>query len=250
MTSWERLRERTLSVAAVREVDRIAMEEFHMNSLVLMENAALSCVDWLTQRFSQNTRALFLCGRGNNGGDGLAIVRHLRLYGWQCRVLVSGPVHALSPDARVNWQILTARGHRDCCVVGDPATAGAGVTPAVDIAQLLVDADVIVDAMLGSGASGVPRAPFDKWIQMANAAPGVRVAIDIPAGVDAETGMVAPIAFRAAATLTFIARKPGFRQPAAQANLGEVSVMSIGIPNELVDELLPQSLSSAPGGGS
>lgn len=244
-SAWDQLRSRTLSVAAVRDIDRRAIDDFNMHSLVLMENAALSCVRWLTERFANalpnaRMRVVLLCGRGNNGGDGLAMARHLRLIGWQCTVLVAGPVHALSPDARANWQILTARSHKDCYVLNDPSTSGVGKNTAstCDWPKLLADADLIIDAMVGSGASGPPRPPFDQWIRVANSANGSRVAIDIPTGIDGETGAVSENAFRASATLTFVARKPGLNQPEAQTHVGEVAVMSIGIPVEMIEELL------------
>jgi NAD(P)H-hydrate epimerase len=95
--------------------------------------------------------------------------------------------------------------------------------------------------MLGSGARGTPRAPLDKWIELANAASARRIAIDIPTGLDADAGDPAAVTLRAHHTLTFVARKPGFHQPQAQEFLGEVDVLPIGIPVELVEELLAQS---------
>lgn len=267
MTRWERLRDRTLSVAAIRQVDRTAVEQFHIHSLVLMENASSACARWLAERSTPRAtslpesmpatgsgnfaevptaarRAVILCGRGNNGGDGLAIARHLRSFDWQCEVILLGPIEQLSSDARANWQILTARSSCGCTVVTDAASQDE------ETARLIESADVIIDAMLGTGASGSPRAPLDRWIELANRAAAERIAIDIPTGLDAETGSVAPRTFRADVTLSFVARKPGFRDPTAQSFLGEVNVMPIGIPVELIDELLAQSVSTAPGGGS
>lgn len=247
LTAWDQLRSRTLSVAAVRDIDRRAVEDFNMHSLVLMENAAISCVRWLTERHASQTqpslgRVVLLCGRGNNGGDGLAMARHLRLLGWPCSVLVAGPIHALSPDSRANWQVLTARGQNDCYVLNDPSSSGSGKNPALtcDWQRIISDADLIIDAMVGSGASGPPRPPFDHWIRVANAAKGTRVAIDIPTGIDGQTGAVSKNAFQASATLTFVARKPGLDQPEAKAHVGEVAVMSIGIPVEMIEELLAE----------
>ena len=118
------------------------------------------------------------------------------------------------------------------------------------VERLIAAADVVVDAMLGSGASGPPRDPFDHWIEIANNARAQRVAIDIPTGLNADSGEVAQPTFMAHATLTFVARKPGFQSPQARQVLGEVVVMPIGIPVELIEELLAQSVSIAPAGGS
>lgn len=246
MTPWQRLCERTLSVAQIREVDRIAVDQFHMHSLLLMENAALTSAGWLVERFGSSFRTVILCGRGNNGGDGLALARHLRLAGWSVEVIVLGPVERLSPDAYANWRILTARDNAHCSMFEPEefATADEQVGQRIGVAQL------VIDAMLGSGASGSPRAPFDRWIEQANRARCSRVALDIPTGLDAESGAVAEGTFRADATLTFVARKPGFSDPRAKAMLGEVVVLPIGIPVELIEQLLDQSESSGPGGGS
>ncbi len=232
--AWHRLKQCTLSVASIREVDRVAVERFHMHSLVLMENAALGCVQWLTHRFTTPTRAVILCGRGNNGGDGLAIARHLRLANWSCEVLLIGPIAKLSPDALCNWQILNARGS-DYCTLLDESWSSQ---QCAGLAEQLNRADVIIDAMLGSGATGTPRAPMSDLIRLANAASAARIAIDIPTGLDATTGQPAATTFQAEATLTFVARKPGFDVPAAQSYLGHVEVLPIGIPVELIEDLL------------
>lgn len=233
-TLLEELQGKTLSVAAIRAVDRTAIEEFHMHSLVLMENAAGNCARWLVERFAGGSRAVLLCGSGNNGGDGLVIARHLRLAGWRCAVFVLGPEEKLSADALANWKILTARNSPDNTMIF-PSDAQSSSGPVI---EAIAAADVIVDAMLGSGARGVPRPPLGRWIELANAAAAKRIAIDIPTGLDADSGEPAQPTFRADATLTFVARKPGFDQPQARQFLGEVSVLPIGIPVELVEELV------------
>lgn len=235
-------------MAAIRNVDRLAMEQFYMHSLVLMENAAAACARWLCERYHGPRNAVLLCGRGNNGGDGLAIARHLKVSGWMCQVILLGPLEKLSADTLANWRILTARTAVGSLIVDERMeTASVDELTNRDAFQ---QGNVIVDAMLGSGASGSPRAPFDQWIEWANSSNGERIAIDIPTGLDAESGAVAATVFKASATLTFVARKPGFAKPEANKCLGHVEVMPIGIPIELIDQLLDQSVSSGPGGGS
>jgi NAD(P)H-hydrate epimerase len=250
-TKCERLQALTLSVAAIRDVDRLAVDQFHMHPLVLMENAAGNCARWLLARYQPaSPRTVLLCGRGNNGGDGLVIARHLRLAGWQCEVFALGPEQEMSRDALANWQILTARSSPGNTLVHAAAAASADRRSSQQLEQALAGAELIIDAMLGTGARGLPRPPLDGWIELANAASATRIAIDIPTGLDAETGEVAAITFRAQHTLSFVAHKPGFHRPQARATLGEVSVLPIGIPVELIEQLLTQSLSSSPGGGS
>jgi len=261
---WEspcqQLRGRTLSVDLIRQVDRMAVERFGMHSLVLMENAALACARWLdawpklrrpisdqtltSTSFRVAGRATMLCGRGNNGGDGLAIARHLRAEGWHCDVFVLGPLDGLSSDARANLEILTAVDTRAVVIVDAEDALESLVDVSIDAA------DVVIDAMLGSGARGAPRPPLDRWINRANAASALRVAIDIPTGLDAASGDVAETVLLADITLTFVALKPGFHRLAAQRVLGEVIVMPIGIPVELIRELLNQSEPSELCGGS
>ena len=249
-TAWQQLKQRTLSVETIRQVDRTAVERFGMNSLVLMENAAIQCALWLQVNFALS-RTLILCGRGNNGGDGLAIARHLRLAGWPCQVNQLGPIEKLTPDAQANWRILTqGTGHRPMIGLGfqpvsdlgenllwDPTTSGSSLVDSERSASGL-EPELIIDALLGSGAQGAPRAPMNDWIERANACSAKRIAIDIPSGLDATTGQPAQPTFRADATLTFVARKVGFQSAAAQEYLGTIEVLPIGIPTQLIEELL------------
>lgn len=236
-TAWQQLKAGALSVETIRQVDRTAIERFGMHSLVLMENAALGCARWLTERYVA-PRTQVMCGRGNNGGDGLAIARHLRLAGWPCHVIQLGPIDQLSSDARANWNILTAKQVTDSTVWEQ----GRETLPSDSVAKQLSQAELIVDALLGSGAQGNPRQPMDSWIELANCSPAQRIAIDIPSGLDATTGQPAPTTFQAHATLTFVARKVGFAAPEAQPYLGHVEVLPIGIPVELIEELLPLTI--------
>lgn len=237
-TVWKQLADQILTVAQIREVDRVAVERYHMHSLVLMENAALGCARWLESRFPDPENALILCGRGNNGGDGLAIARHLRVLGWKCRVVVLGPIEKLSRDARANLEILIAGGSRELILwqeeQNDPLQQSK-------LETWIATANVIVDAMLGTGATGELKSPFDNWINFANAAKSQRVAIDIPTGWDATTGEVGKVAFKPDATLTFVARKPAMAQPTAAKLLGEIVVLPIGIPEEQIEEMLLKS---------
>ena len=234
-TAWKELSERFLSVAQIRDIDRVAVERFHMNSLVLMENAALGCVRWIESRFPEGDEALILCGRGNNGGDGLAIARHLRVLGWTCRVVVAGPLEKMSTDARANLEILLAGGGRDLLRWDDQLEDSS---QNATLQTWLDSADVIIDAMLGTGASGEPKPPLKSWINLANQSNAQRVAIDIPTGWDATTGESSESTFKADATLTFVAHKAAMAQPAAAKLLGEIVVLPIGIPEEQIEELL------------
>ena len=236
-TAWKQLANRFLTVEQIREVDRTAVERFRMNSLVLMENAALGCVGWLADRFPEGGNAVILCGRGNNGGDGLAITRHLRVLGWTCRASVLGTAEKMSADARANLEILIAGGSRDLLLWNEGLQDSSQHSMLV---QWIASATLIIDAMLGTGASGEPQAPLDNWISLANRTSAQRVAIDIPTGWEATTGEIRENTFKADVTLTFVARKPAMALPGAAKFLGEVVVLPIGIPEELIEELLAE----------
>ncbi len=255
-TVCNQLAQRILSVARIREVDRIAVERYRMHSLVLMENAALGCVRWLEQRFPNAGQAVVLCGRGNNGGDGLAIARHLRVLGWTCHIVVLGPMSNMSVDARANLEILIAGGGADLLQWGASMEAAKEMAEdqiaeyetvqkaeqeRVQLKQLqdwLESADVVIDAMLGTGATGEPKGPLSTWIELANRSTACRIAIDIPTGWNATTGQESARTFKADATLTFVARKPAMAFATAAQVLGEIVVLPIGIPEELIRELL------------
>lgn len=228
LTAWQRLSRAVLSTAQVRQVDRLAVERYGMHSLVLMENAALGCVHWLLHKFTEPQSTTILCGSGNNGGDGLAIARHLLNCGWPCRVLVCGPAEKLSDDARANLEILTA---------GD----GLQVEWVTELPNRLPDfsaSQLIIDALLGTGAKGDPREPLASLIRVANRASAFRVAIDIPTGVDVESGQTGSPCFQTDATLTFVARKPAMQLEASPHLFGSIQVIPIGVPAQLLRDLL------------
>jgi NAD(P)H-hydrate epimerase len=204
----------------VREVDRRAVEQLGFSSLVLMENAGRGCADVLCQ-LGIHGPVLICCGRGNNGGDGFVIARHLRLRGLKPRVLLFCDPDELRGDAAANYQILTRCGE---------AVQTVASTWEEPLAAALAEADWVVDALLGTGSRGEPRPPLDAVIQRLNAAAVQRLAVDLPSGLDCDTGQPARATFRADHTCTFVALKVGFRAPAAQLFLGTVHVLDIGVP--------------------
>jgi NAD(P)H-hydrate epimerase len=222
----------SLTVTESREVDRVAVERLGIPSLLLMENAGRGCADALYQRLRGGPVAVF-CGAGNNGGDGLVIARHLAVRGIEVGVLLVPPASKLTGDAATNHRILR------CCDVPIVELAGEGgptaITEALDF-FLDEPAEWIVDALLGTGAKGAPRPPYDSIIEWINAEDSRRLAVDVPSGLDADTGAASPTTIAADLTVTFVAAKSGFATPAARPYLGEVVVVDIGVP---LDTLLP-----------
>ena len=236
-----------LPTARIRQVDRDAIDQLGMHSLVLMENAALQCSMWLKNNFSNsnpNPRTLVLCGKGNNGGDGLAITRHLRSYGWTTDVLQLGPVDQLSNDARANWEINLAsskndrnRFGRNVLHNGHIETKTCESVEDQNLAAIFTEAELILDAMLGTGVTGEPRSPFDGWIAAANDSQAIRVAIDVPTGMNADSGEASDCAFKPHVTLTFVAKKLAM-SGASEEKFGRIEVFPIGVPHAILAKLL------------
>jgi len=200
--------------AAQRALDRWAIEQRGVAGLELMERAAAGLARIVEERCPAGTIAI-VCGRGNNGGDGLAAARILRNAGREVDIQLLCEPDALRGDARVNLDRLPGAPPR-------PFNPGT-----------MLDARGIVDAILGTGASGAPRglvADAIDSVALAFSRACNVVACDVPSGVDASTGEIAGSAVRAHATATFSAGKPGLWISPGKDQAGEVFVVSIGIP--------------------
>lgn len=200
-----------------------------MSGLVLMENAGRGCADVLCDVGIAGP-VLICCGKGNNGGDGLVVARHLDVRGYQPLVLLACAASELKADAAVNLSILR-RTSVEIKQVDSSRDWGS-------IAHWFDIADWVVDALLGTGSQGEPRFPIDELIRRANAATARKLAIDLPSGLDCDTGQPANETFRAAHTCALVAQKAGFQTEGAQPFLGTVHVLDIGTPREVLDAVL------------
>ena len=213
----------------IRSVDRRAIDEYGMTGLVLMENAGRGCVDVLCG-IGIAGPVVICCGPGNNGGDGFVIARHLDLRGFAVRVLLFCEPAKLQGDALANFAIL-AKCNMPIHIFGNRHDSAR-------LAELRRGADWIVDALLGTGSRGEPRPPLDAVIDQLNASTAKRLAVDLPSGLDCDTGEPARHTFRADHTCTFVAAKPGFANPVARPFVGQLHVLDIGAPRKLIDEIL------------
>ncbi len=196
----------------MRAVDRWAIEQ-GVPSLDLMERAGAG-VYRAVEELAPDGPVVVVCGKGNNGGDGLVVARLLREAGRSVTVLCTAPVEEFSGDAAV--QLARLPGERPL-----ELTALDGV---------LEGAAVVVDALLGTGFEGVPRGTVAEAIEALGAAAAPVVSVDVPSGVDASTGEVSGAAVRAALTVTFHAAKPGLWIHPGKALAGRVVAIDIGIP--------------------
>ncbi len=219
-----------LTRAQVREVDRRAIEEYGIPGIVLMENAGRNAADAIRRRLRGRGRVAIVCGRGNNGGDGFVIARHLANAGIEVELFLACDPERLSGDAATNHEIV-----RRMSLPGHPFDTADRIE---SLADRLAAAEVIVDAILGTGFSGDVRAPLDHAIDAVNTSHiKTIVAIDVPSGLDCDTGRPSNATIRAGATITFVARKPGFDAPGASDFTGEVHVVDIGAPATLVRQV-------------
>lgn len=218
-----------LSRQESREVDRIAIEKFGFSGLVLMENAGRGVVETLERfRVVRHDEPIgIVCGKGNNGGDGFVIARHLRLRGYRPRVVMLAGPDELSGDAKTNFNIL--RLHGDVDIYSFRAISESNRNEF----DKLLQCPVLIDAMLGTGATGPPREPFAEAIRAMNDIRKARsartVAVDIPSGLDADSGEPNDPTIIADFTLTFYSEKIGFTEPSAIPYTGTVIVQDIGV---------------------
>jgi len=199
-----------ISVDRAREIDRDAVQRLGMPSILLMENAARSAAE-VAARLGD--RFLIYCGPGNNGGDGLAMARHL---GRSARVfLMSEPDPERCPDAALQLRVLRNAGHP--LSVGELPPTGEST-------------DVLVDAMWGTGLSRSLEGVAAAWVEQFNRSPGHKLSIDVPSGIDADSGAELGVACRPDTTVTFVAPKRGM--VAVPEVVGQLVVVGLGLPRE------------------
>ncbi|MES2791463.1 MAG: NAD(P)H-hydrate epimerase [Planctomycetota bacterium] len=217
-----------LTRSQVRDVDRRANKDYGLPGVVLMENAGRGATDLLCREGC--TGPVVICaGKGNNGGDGFVIARHLAIRGIEVRVILCCVASQLQGDAAIHYHVLQRAG-----------LAGIELDHTVSpeqLAQLLISADWIVDALLGTGAQGEVREPYRTVIDAINRSGRRVLAVDLPSGMDCDTGNANGPCVRAAVTATFVARKPGFDAAGATLLTGRVEVIDIGVPPRLLEEL-------------
>jgi NAD(P)H-hydrate epimerase len=253
------IRLRPLSRAEVRHLDVQAAEELGLPTLILMENAGRGAAAWLSELvdiippgeeehpFSSLLsvrvhdiplgpvlpKVLILCGPGNNGGDGGVVARHLNAWGFSIRVIWFTRSDQLRGDTVLQWTILNKSGvNQFAWFDGTPSDSGVDRTR---LAAILDDADWLVDGLLGTGLSRPVDDPLHTVIEAMNHSGKPIFALDLPSGLDVDTGLPLGVAVRATATATFVAAKRGFAFPGAADYTGKVTVIDIGLPRCLLE---------------
>ena len=222
---------RVLSAEQMREADRRTIEDIGIPSLVLMENAGRQVVTAMQAAFEQlgSLRVAVLAGRGNNGGDGFVIARVLSQRGVDVTVFVLGALADVRGDARVNLEILGRLGFAVVEVPGEEAWELH--------ASELADCDLVVDAVFGTGLRTPLTGFYETVVADLNSLGAAIVAVDLPSGLSADTNEVIGPAVEADLTVTFAAPKLPLVLPPARALAGELVIVDIGIPPQVIDEL-------------
>jgi NAD(P)H-hydrate epimerase len=214
----------------MRAVDRWAIEQRGVAGLDLMERAGEG-VARVLERLVPDGPVTVVCGKGNNGGDGLVVARILRQSGREVTVVCVAPPAEFSGDARVNLGRLP--GEAPLRLSGQAWAQEADATyehTAALAADVFSSGSVIVDAILGTGFQGEPRGAAAEAIDAVNAVGGAVISVDVPSGVDASSGIVSGTAVRASVTVSFHAAKPGLWIRPGKQHAGEVRTLDIGIP--------------------
>lgn len=208
------------TAAQMRELDRRTMEDYGVPSIVLMENAALRVVDVIAGRYGplKGKRIAVVCGKGNNGGDGLAVARHLAVrFGAAVSVHLAADPSEYVGDAAVNYKMALAFGLE------------MRLFP-----DLYRGIDLLVDALLGTGIKGGVEGELAGTITAMNDESCPIISVDVPSGLDADTGKVEGACVKASLTVTFALPKIGLMVYPGAEYVGELSVADIGMPREVM----------------
>ncbi|MCB0219679.1 MAG: NAD(P)H-hydrate epimerase, partial [Chrysiogenetes bacterium] len=218
------------SAEEMRALDKRAIEEARIPGLVLMENAGLKTFQIILEKTggAAGMPVSVLCGKGNNGGDGFVVARHLQNHGAQVRVHLFAPIDAVSGDARAMLDAWMGMGGDLVDDVGDEQSMK-------DLAEDLADSEIVIDALLGTGLESEVRGAMADAIEMMNDTPGMIFALDIPSGISADTGHVMGTAVQADITCTYGGMKPGHWIEPGRAHCGEMFEIEISLPFEMLD---------------
>jgi len=210
----------------VRAFDAWAIKELGVPGIVLMENAGRSCAQFIIETLSKvkKPKVCIFCGTGNNGGDGFVIARHLLNAGFAITVVVCGNIAKIRNDARVNLDILIDLGLK----IERLDMEGTEVIDA-RVTKLANEANMIIDAIFGTGLTGTLRDEYKQLIESINELGCPILSVDIPSGLDCDTGLPLGAAIKANCTVTFVAVKKGFVFENTRPYTGDIFIASIGV---------------------
>ncbi|MBN1586352.1 MAG: NAD(P)H-hydrate epimerase [Candidatus Omnitrophica bacterium] len=212
----------------MQELDQRAVHEFKIPSLLLMENAGRAVAEEAAKLLKPMPRrcVCIVCGKGNNGADGMVAARHLANAGVRVYILVAAAPGRFRGDARVQWRIVQAMG------LSAERIGLRGNFNALE--RRLEQCDLVVDALLGTGISGRLKPPYLEIIERVNSSRKPVLAVDVPSGLDATTGKLMGPCVRARRTVTFACPKTGLLKGEGPKHSGKIVVAGISIPAEIL----------------
>ncbi|MCX8057236.1 MAG: NAD(P)H-hydrate dehydratase [Ignavibacteria bacterium] len=215
----------------IKELDQKATEIFNIPSLVLMENAAIGVVDFISKLSNEKSveNVLIMCGVGNNGGDGFAVARHLTNRGYNVCVVLIGDTNKLRNDAKINFDIIQkiSKTETNLKLFINPSSFNK--------IKNLFDApfDLLVDALFGTGLNSEIREPYRSAINWMNEYKAIKISVDVPSGLSSDTGNVLGTSFIADFTLTMGLPKVGLFINDGPKVSGQIEIIDISYPNSL-----------------
>ena len=217
---------KSITTNRMKQLDRAAIERYGIPSLILMENAGRGISDLAEKMLKTRRRILVVCGKGNNGGDGFVAARHLSNRGFRVQVvLLTHPIH-LKDDPKVNYQILKKMNVPVKHIVSQPQLR--------QFEKLVRKSDLIVDGIFGVGLERPVRGLFYDVISILNDSKKPILAIDVPSGLNSDSGEELGIAIRACATGTLAIPKRGLFLREGPRSSGKITVIDISIPRKLI----------------
>ncbi len=221
---------RYVTASEMRKIDRAAAEEYGIPPILLMENAGRSVAEEASRLLKQKKGAKIsiVCGKGNNGGDGLCAARHLDNIGFEVRVWLIGNTFNLSHDAAANYKIITKMGIPIAFVESKESTGA--------LCREIKRSDLLIDAIFGTGLSRNVEEPYRSVINAINESKKPVLAVDIPSGLNADSGKVLGTCVKANVTVTLGLPKRAFRDKKTHAWTGEIVVADISIPRILTQQ--------------
>ncbi len=221
---------RQVSADEMRELDQMAMQQYGIPSLLLMENAGRGVSDWIREKFGQfkpqAVSILIFCGKGNNGGDGLVAARHLKNHGFQVQIVLIAFPTTLKEEAAVNFNI-TSRMHIPTIIIEEPMDLR-------NVPNMINESDIIIDALFGTGLNSPLTDIYHETVKLINESQKKIVAVDVPSGLNSDTGEVLGIAVKANMTATLGLPKKGLYEKAGPEHCGEIRVIDISLPKDIL----------------
>ena len=223
---------RLVTTKEMAKIDTWSIKKLGIPGMVLMENAGRGCANIIEDYFNpEGLKTLVVCGKGNNGGDGFVIARHLLNRGADVQTILTGKGSSLKGDALINYRLCR--------------NARIPIIETIDMRRIRkvfrdFQPDVVVDAVFGTGFTGAPRGIYRTLIEFMNGSDAFIFSVDIPSGVNGDTGQYRDVCVMADATATMCFPKRGNYLYPGRAACGDLYIVDIGIPYHLIDEGYPQ----------